>query len=182
MSPFPVVLCALALLLLAAPKSSDRIAEQTAPTAGRRAPPAKITLDTAADVDLFAACIRAGLSSAHAAGAVARVHGGEPWHSIAALLAIGVSAERAWAPAVGIAGLEDLAFLARVSERSGAAMTTGCSRVADTIRAQVADTATATAERAGVLIALPLTLCFLPAFFILGLAPTVISLALTIIP
>lgn len=37
MSPFPVVLCALALLLLAAPKSSDRIAEQTPPATGRRA-------------------------------------------------------------------------------------------------------------------------------------------------
>ena len=36
--------------------------------------------------------------------------------------------------------------------------------------------ATARAERAGVLIALPLTLCFLPAFLVLGLAPVVISL------
>ena len=34
----------------------------------------------------------------------------------------------------------------------------------------------ARAERAGVLIALPLTACFLPAFLVLGLAPVVISL------
>ncbi|MDU6013102.1 MAG: type II secretion system F family protein, partial [Corynebacterium sp.] len=32
------------------------------------------------------------------------------------------------------------------------------------------------AERAGVFIALPLAVCFLPAFIVLGLAPVVISL------
>ena len=39
----------------------------------------------------------------------------------------------------------------------------------------------AEAERAGVLIALPMTLCYLPAFFLLGLAPMVISLGTSIL-
>ena len=41
--------------------------------------------------------------------------------------------------------------------------------------------AAAEAERAGVLIALPMTLCYLPAFFLLGLAPMVISLGTSIL-
>ncbi|MDO5077775.1 type II secretion system F family protein [Corynebacterium sp.] len=180
MNALAIALCA-ASILVASPKPTARI-EQQKTVQRHRSPPGAITLDTAADVDLFAACIRAGLSSAHAAAAVAQVADDETWHSIAALLAIGVPAERAWAPASGVAGLEELAYLARISERSGAAMTTGCTRAAESIRSQVADAATATAERAGVLIALPLTVCFLPAFFTLGLAPTVISLAMSIIP
>ncbi|WJZ01483.1 type II secretion system F family protein [Corynebacterium freiburgense] len=180
MSVLPLV-CLAGAIVLHPPKPTTRIIDPIQ-RSRRRAPPTGITLETAADVDLFAACIRAGLSSAHAASAVARITDTETWHTIASLLAIGVPAERAWAPADGIAGLEELASLARISERSGAAMTTGCNRVAENIRAQVTDKATATAERAGVLIAMPLTMCFLPAFFILGLAPTVISLALTLIP
>ena len=41
------------------------------------------------------------------------------------------------------------------------------------------DAAVATAERAGVLIAAPLALCFLPAFMLLGLVPVVVGLGRT---
>lgn len=180
MNILALVLVAAALFVYA-PSSSWRVMPPKR-AVRRRAPPRDITIETAADVDLFAACIQAGLSSAHAAQAVARIADDETWRTVALLLAIGVPAARAWAPAEHIAGLSELATLAKISERSGAAMTTGCSRVAENIRAQVSDQATATAERAGVVIAMPLTVCFLPAFFILGLAPTVISLALTLIP
>ena len=45
------------------------------------------------------------------------------------------------------------------------------------IHAAAGDAAEATAERAGVLIAGPLALCFLPAFVVLGLLPTIAGLA-----
>lgn len=70
-----------------------------------------------------------------------------------------------------------MAQLARLSEHSGSAMTTGLHRIARDLRARAADQATAAAERAGIFIALPLAACFLPAFIVLGLAPIVISLA-----
>ena len=96
-------------------------------------------LDTAADLELFVACVSAGLSPARAAA------------------------------------------LARSSHHSGAGLSNGCSRIAARLRDDGADHATAEAERAGVLIALPMTLCYLPAFFLLGLAPMVISLGTSIL-
>ena len=45
------------------------------------------------------------------------------------------------------------------------------------VRDALADAAEARAQRAGVLIAAPLGLCFLPAFLVLGVAPVVIGLA-----
>lgn len=134
----------------------------------------------AADLELFAACLRAGLSPAAATAALAEAGADAvtrpAWRSVAALLAIGVSADRAWTEVADIPGLGDLAGLATLSGRSGAAMADACGRLADALLADAADQATARAERAGVLIALPLTLCFLPAFLVLGLAPVVIGL------
>ena len=138
-------------------------------------------LAIAADIELFAACIHSGLSTAHAATAVASVSENEQWRSVQALLAIGVGAGRAWEPMRGIEGLGELAALATMSERSGGALSTGCERIVDKLRNDTAHAATAAAERAGVLIALPLAVCYLPAFFILGLAPTVISLGVTML-
>ncbi|MDO5668500.1 MAG: type II secretion system F family protein [Corynebacterium sp.] len=149
-----------------------------APRWRRQAPPDHLAI--AADLDLYAACLHAGLSPAAASAALVDV-GTEPtthhaWRTVAALLAIGVPAQRAWAEVAEVPGLQDLAALATMSERSGAAMSQACERIATGLRDSATAQATARAERAGVLIALPLTLCFLPAFLVLGLAPVVISL------
>lgn len=150
------------------------------PRDGPRARADADRLALAADIDLYAACLRAGLSPATAAAALVEA-GADPatrpaWRSVSALLAIGVPAERAWSEVAGIPGLTDVAGLATLSGRSGAAVSEACGRLAAALRDEAAAQATARAERAGVLIALPLTLCFLPAFLVLGLAPVVISL------
>ena len=137
-------------------------------------------LAVAADIDLYAACLRAGLTPAAATAALVEA-GADPatrgsWRTIAALLAIGVPAHRAWAEAADLPGLGELAGLATLSGRSGAALSDAAGRIATSLRDDAAARAVARAERAGVLIALPLTLCFLPAFLVLGLAPVVISL------
>jgi pilus assembly protein TadC len=49
--------------------------------------------------------------------------------------------------------------------------------LADRSRHSAADSATAAAERASVLIAAPLGLCYLPAFVCLGIVPVVAGLA-----
>jgi len=143
-------------------------------------------LDTAADLELFVACVSAGLSPARAAAprallACAIPIGLPAWRSTASLLSLGVDADRAWRELAQAPGLGELAALARSSHHSGAGLSNGCSRIAARLRDDGADHATAEAERAGVLIALPMTLCYLPAFFLLGLAPMVISLGTSIL-
>jgi pilus assembly protein TadC len=67
--------------------------------------------------------------------------------------------------------------LARRSASSGAALAQGVAELADHSRHEAADAASAAAERASVLIAGPLGLCYLPAFVCLGIVPVVAGLA-----
>lgn len=60
---------------------------------------------------------------------------------------------------------------------SGAALADGVADLAEQSRQEAAHSAVAAAERAGVLIAGPLGLCFLPAFVCLGIVPVVAGLA-----
>lgn len=131
----------------------------------------------ASDLHLFAACAQAGLPPSAAAAAVADTHdSASPWHTTAALLALGADPARAWSELRPLPGGADLANLVTLSNSSGSSLAGGCVRIAQRLRAEGKDRATAKAERAGVLIAIPLTAFFLPAFFALGLAPVVISL------
>ncbi|WP_291314347.1 type II secretion system F family protein [Corynebacterium sp. UBA2622] len=140
----------------------------------------------ASDLDLFAACFRAGLPAASAAAAVAESYDGDDgevpgmWRTAAALTVLGAEPERAWAHMHRLPGGAELAALVALSGTSGAAVAVGCERIAAGLREDASDVATARAERAGVLIAIPLTAFFLPAFFVLGLAPVVIGLAGTL--
>lgn len=67
--------------------------------------------------------------------------------------------------------------LARRSAASGAALADGIVELAVQVRHDAAQAAAAAAERAGVLIAGPLGLCFLPAFLCVGIVPLVVGLA-----
>lgn len=150
------------------------------PSPGDRADP----LETAADIDLFAACLESGLSIRDAAAVVSRIACPEQqdsWEQAVALLSIGVSPERSFAIMDGVTGLAELAHLVVVSHRSGSALSQGCRRIAETLGAAAADHRTAAAERAGVFIALPLATCFLPAFMIIGLAPVVLGLGMKVL-
>ena len=91
-------------------------------------------------------------------------------------LALGADPAAAWAPALDRAATARLARAARRSARSGSAVAEVDHRAAD-VRAEAADTVTARAERAGVLVTGPLGLCFLPAFLALGIVPVVVGLA-----
>ena len=133
----------------------------------------------AGDIELFVACVRAGLSVQQATSAVSIV-ADEPtatyWKQVNSLLALGVEPERAWVHMQQLPGLQELARLVCMSEHSGAAIASGCQRLVDTLRADATSNAIAKAERAGVFISVPLAMCFLPAFIVLGLVPVVISL------
>lgn len=134
----------------------------------------------AAAWELLAVCLQAGLPVATAvAASAADLDGdtGERLRRVAGLLTLGADPAPAWR---GIEHLPALATFARAAGRSagtGAALAQVARAEAERVRSVLLDTAEARAQRAAVLIAGPLGLCFLPAFLVLGIAPVVIGLA-----
>jgi pilus assembly protein TadC len=139
-------------------------------------------LAAASSFDVLAACLRSGMAVSTAASATAPTAPASLAHVLnraADLLALGAEAATAWAHPDG--NLDDhtdaLLRLARRSASSGAALAQGVAELAGQSRRDAADAATAAAERASVLIAGPLGLCYLPAFVCLGIVPVVAGLA-----
>ena len=139
-------------------------------------------LAAASCFDVLAACLRSGMAVSTAASATAPSAPASLAHVLnraADLLALGAEPATAWAEPDG--KVEDhadaLLRLARRSASSGAALAQGVAELADQSRRDAADVATAAAERASVLIAGPLGLCYLPAFVCLGIIPVVAGLA-----
>jgi pilus assembly protein TadC len=143
-------------------------------------------LAVASSLDVLAACLAAGMAVSTAAAATAA--SAPPrlapvLRRAADLLALGADPSVAWSispdlPASSVDAQTDaLLRLARRSASSGAALAGGVEELADQSRHDAAHAATAAAERAGVLIAGPLGLCFLPAFVCLGIVPVVAGLA-----
>jgi pilus assembly protein TadC len=141
-------------------------------------------LGIASSLDVLAVCLAAGMAVPTAAEATA---GSAPPRLAtllrrgADLLALGADPAIAWSAPVDLrsvdASADALLRLARRSASSGAALADGVAELAVQSRGEAASAATAAAERAGVLIAGPLGLCFLPAFVCLGLVPVIAGLA-----
>jgi pilus assembly protein TadC len=134
----------------------------------------------AATWDLLAACLRAGLPVPAAIQAVIEDLRGpeaDALRATAGLLTLGADPADAWAPARASPGTAELARAARRTARSGSALAEVAEEMAAQLRASLADAAEVKAQRAGVLIAGPLALCFLPAFLCLGVVPVVLGLA-----
>lgn len=137
-------------------------------------------LATGSAFDVFSVCLAAGMSVSAAAAATAPSAPGalaEMLRRAAGLLALGAAPDIAWPIRGEEPGCEALARLARRSACSGSALAQGAAELAAQSRREAANAAAAAAERAGVLIAGPLGLCFLPGFFCLGIVPVVAGLA-----
>ncbi|HYP92437.1 MAG TPA: type II secretion system F family protein [Mycobacterium sp.] len=150
-------------------------------------------LAAASSFDVLAACLRCGMAVSTAASATAPSAPAplaRMLNRAADLLALGAEPATAWtnlpSTRVGPPGLragpadnhaDALLRLARRSASSGAALAQGVAELADHSRHEAADAASAAAERASVLIAGPLGLCYLPAFVCLGIVPVVAGLA-----
>ncbi len=177
---------AAALLLGGGPPAVRRRAGTAPPGASvpvRELPTATDPLAGAAALDIFAVCLVAGMAVPAAARAAARCAPPDLAATLrraADLLALGADPAKAWAAPPGIAlGDQGLALvrLAARSATSGTALAEGATELAATARQDVRQVAAAAAERAAVLIAAPLGLCFLPAFICLGVVPVVVGLA-----
>lgn len=95
---------------------------------------------------------------------------------VAALLSLGAGAD-AWEPLRDDPHLGPVARLAESGTRNGARLADGVRAQATRLRAEAADASLAGAERVLVVVAAPLTLCFLPAFVLVGLIPLVVGFA-----
>ncbi|MER8186982.1 type II secretion system F family protein [Kitasatospora sp. NPDC094015] len=131
--------------------------------------------------DLLAACLVSSPSPARAAAAVAV--GVDPPMStrlatVAAQLALGASPEDSWGRLAD--DCPTLAPLARCLVRtslSGAPPGESLTGLAQLRRAEAGRAARARVRRAGVLATAPLGACFLPAFVLVGVVPTVMGLS-----
>jgi Flp pilus assembly protein TadB len=151
----------------------------------RRREPARIREErraAAADMplgcDLLAAALRAGAPVERAAEAVADALGGPLGARLrrtARSLRLGAGPAEAWGHLAEVRGADRLIAAAIRSSTSGGALAGALGRLADDLRADRAVTFEAAAQRAGVLIVLPLGLCFLPAFLLAGLVPVLVA-------
>lgn len=181
------VLLAVALLTAAGPQQLRR-------RAGRAAAPMSSEcrkrtdvdpLAAASTLDIFAVCLSAGMTVSTAAAVTASSAPPglrDVLQRSSDLLALGADADTAWSTSTSSDPASDpvcesLMRLARRSAVSGAALAQGVAELAEQAREDAAQAAAASAERAGVLIAGPLGLCFLPAFVCLGIVPLVVGLA-----
>lgn len=178
------LLLAAALLACAGP-SAARLRAGPAPRRGEAHPQKRSGSDpfaAASALDVLSVCLSAGMTVPAAAAATAPFAPaalGALLGRAADLVALGADPETAWQ-----AGADDadeacaaLARLARRSASSGTALADGAAELAEQLRQGVTHRAAADAERAGVLIAGPLGLCFLPAFVCVGIVPIVAGLA-----
>lgn len=174
----------LASAVLALPRVSIARAQHGSELSrGTRVPTADVdALAVAASLDVLAACLRSGMAVSTAAAAVAESAPAAMAASLsraADLLALGAEPGRAWSSSVGAEDAHVQAFLrmARRSASSGTALAQGVEELAVQMRGEATDAASARAERAAVLMAGPLGLCYLPAFLCLGIVPVVAGLA-----
>ncbi|WP_422737882.1 type II secretion system F family protein [Micromonospora sp. WMMD729] len=128
--------------------------------------------------DLLAAAMRAGAPMDRSVLAVAEALDGPLATRLARVgrtLLLGGGQAEAWSALDGVPGADRMAAAAFRSANSGAALAGALTRLADDLRADRATAAEASVRRAGVLIVLPLGLCFLPAFILAGLVPVIVA-------
>jgi Flp pilus assembly protein TadB len=167
------LVAALAVWLLPEPMGSEqRAARRTGAALSGQLP---------LTADLLAACLAAGGGAESAAAAVAESVGppmADRLTAVATELRLGGEPAECWARfAEGAPGLGPLGRCLERASLSGAPPAAVLARLADARRAASAAAAQGRVRRAGVLATLPLGLCFLPAFVLTGVVPTVAGLA-----
>lgn len=139
-------------------------------------------------LDLLAVALLAGLPTPDALAAVAEAieHTdpalAEPLRAAASRMRLGATPAEAWRDVPGAARLAPVASVLARATDGGGSVRAALGHAAARMRSEADAAATARAERASVLVAGPLGLCFLPAFICLGVLPVVIGLADGMLP
>lgn len=125
----------------------------------------------------LAVCLEAGLPLRNAVAVLGEHLGGEParvLRRVDAAVRLGVPEDQAWAEAGALhPELAGLARALRHGSSGGVALAGALRQHADEARAAARSAAESRARRAGVSIVLPLAVCFLPAFLLVGVVPIV---------
>ncbi len=138
----------------------------------------QVARDLPLAIDLMAACAAVGHPSDRIVAVVAGSVGGplgERLDGLSARVALGADPLTAWR---SLTSDQQLAPLARAMTRaleSGAPVSQALSRLADDSRRRRRTATQLQARNVGVKAAGPLALCFLPAFMVLGVVPTVVG-------
>jgi pilus assembly protein TadC len=146
--------------------------------AARRAERRRAQADLPFAADLLAAALRAGLPTDRAVAIVASAVGGPVGERLARVgrsLGLGLTPAQAWLPMADVPGGTRMAAAVVRSAESGSALAAAFTRLTDDQRARRATDAETAARRAGVLMVLPLGLCFLPAFVFAGIVPVIVA-------
>ncbi|MFI7076374.1 type II secretion system F family protein [Micromonospora sp. NPDC049903] len=155
----------------------DRLLRRIEPPADRNRRLRAIA-DLPLAADLLAAALRAGAPVERSVLAVADALGGplaDHLGRVGRTLQLGGGPQEAWAHLATVPGAQRIGAAAIRSASSGAALAGALTRLADDLRADRAIAIESAARRAGVLIVLPLGLCFLPAFILAGLVPVIVA-------
>lgn len=135
-------------------------------------------------LDLVCVCLRAGLPVDLALSQVAAVLEGplrEDLAVVCALHALGADARTAWSELGNDPVLAPVARAMARAGASGSALATALAGVAEQCRGQLQENVEVAARRVGVFVLAPLGLCFLPAFVCLGVVPTILGIAGTVL-
>ena len=136
-------------------------------------------------IDLFASTLRSGAEPVTGLALVCAALPGPAADRLAPVVdhaRWGASATEAWG---SVADADQLAPLARAmvrSQSSGASVVQVVERLADELERETLARAEDAARRVGVAAAVPLGVCLLPAFLLLGVVPTVASLFASVAP
>ena len=136
-------------------------------------------------VDLLASTLRAGAEPLAGLDEVCRALPGPAAARLAPVVdqgRWGALSDEAWASVADDPVLAPLARAMVRSEASGASVVDVVERLADELEHEALASAEDVARRVGVAAAIPLGVCLLPAFLLLGVAPTVAALLASIAP
>jgi pilus assembly protein TadC len=140
----------------------------------------QVLADLPVATDLLAACLASGASPPAALATVGRAVGGalgSRLERLSSVLLLGADPAAAWR---SLASHPELGRVARAVVRSldtGAPVAPALERAARDLRARRRSTAEAAARAVAVKAVAPLGLCFLPAFLLVGIVPTVWGMA-----
>ncbi len=130
-------------------------------------------------LDLLAACLEAGLPLSAGVAIVGEATPGptgEALGRVAARFRLGHLGAQAWEAADGHPGWAEVGREMARAERSGISLAPTLRDLAEDARREAADRALAGARRVGVRSVVPLMVCFLPAFVLVGVVPIIAGL------
>ncbi|HKD97006.1 MAG TPA: type II secretion system F family protein [Micromonosporaceae bacterium] len=147
-------------------------------TAAQRRERTATVADLPFSADLLAAALRSGAPTEHGIRVVGGALGGTVGGALVRVadgLRMGLEPVDAWAALGPTPAARRLADAVVRSADSGAALARSLARLADDLRSSRVVLMEVAAQRIGVLMVLPLGLCFLPAFVLAGIVPVIVA-------